>query len=194
MSHRPRPPTARPLLLALALAAGGACSAKRPADSAGGGTDVGGGVGTDGTDGTDGSDGTDGTDGSDGTDGTDGSDGTDGGDGALPGCSSAAGDAFELVEASISGDRLATVVAYSGGCAEHDFTLCWPEPVFLESDPVQVNLEILHDGHGDACEAYPSESRDFDLAPLAAAWRAAYGAGSGELTIHLHGQTLAYRF
>ncbi len=61
-------------------------------------------------------------------------------------------------------------MSYSGGCETHSFRLCWPEPSFMESEPVQTNLEIIHDGPPDPCDAYPTEVVSFDLSPLKAAW------------------------
>jgi hypothetical protein len=172
--------------LALVLCASG-CGDK-DADSgvgaAAGGDD--GGVG--------GGSGTDGADGGDGTDGADGGTGSDGGDDAYPSCRASEGDAFETLEVAVAGDELAVTVAYSGGCADHLFTLCWPESTFLESEPVQVNLELLHDGMADACDAYPSETRTFDLEPLAEAWRDSYRAESGTIIINLHGHSVEYSF
>ena len=45
---------------------------------------------------------------------------------------------------SVDGDVLSVIVSYGGGCERHDFEMCWPEPSFMESEPVQVNLEIWH--------------------------------------------------
>lgn len=180
------------MVLALVLMG---CGGKDTDSAAGGDEGDEGGVGG-GSDaaGSDGGGGSDGEDGSGGSDGGDGTDGSDGGDGALPTCRAADGDAFDTLEVGVSGDELAVTVAYSGGCADHLFTLCWPDPYFLESEPVQVNLELLHDGMGDACTAYPSETRTFDLAPLAEAWRDSYGSESGTMLIHLHGHSVEYSF
>lgn len=169
--------------LALALGAGG-CGDKDADSGAGaaaGGDD--GGVG-----------GGSGSDGADGTDGADGGSGSDGTDDAYPSCRASEGDAFETLEVAVAGDELAVTVAYSGGCADHLFTLCWPEPSFLESEPVQANLELLHDGMADACDAYPSETRTFNLEPLAEAWRDSYRAESGTIIINLHGHSVEYSF
>ncbi len=101
-------------------------------------------------------------------------------------------DAFDLNGVAVAGDNLEVSVAYSGGCANHYFRLCY-EPAFLESNPVQVELRLEHDGQGDPCEAYPSETRAFDLRPLAAAYNAAYGASGG--TVHLRlGEGASYTF
>lgn len=129
----------------------------------------------------DGSDGADGTDGSDGT--SDGSDGTS--TGTLPDCEAADGFATDLDGLAISGDTLSATLAYSGGCEEHVFTLCWPEPAFMESEPVQAALEIHHGGTPDPCEAYPTEVVDFDLTPLKEAWQDSYGATSGTIILHV---------
>lgn len=60
---------------------------------------------------------------------------------------------------------LRLTVTYSGGCAQHDFELCW-EGEFLTSDPAQVHFWLLHEPHGDACKKLVTEERVFDLSPL----------------------------
>jgi hypothetical protein len=135
--------------------------------------------------------------GGDGADGaSDGADGaSDGADGAsstdLPDCQARDGHATDLGALTISGDTLSATLSYSGGCEDHDFTLCWPDGTFLESEPLQAHLEILHSGTPDPCEAYPTEVVDFDLAPLRAAYTASTGASSGtiELRVSTNGGT-----
>ena len=112
----------------------------------------------------------------------------------LSDCQAEDGDSYEVNSISLAGDELTVSVSYSGGCADHDFALCWPDQSFMESAPVQVGLELFHDGHGDPCEAYPTEERTFDLSPLKAEWQAAYGGGSGEIVIRLGGESVSYTF
>jgi hypothetical protein len=102
------------------------------------------------------------------------------------------GDAFDLGSVSVTEDTLSVQVSYSGGCAPHYFRLCY-EPYFLESEPVQSTLRLQHDAQGDPCEAYPTETREFDLTPLREAWRAAYGGESGTIILRL-GEGATYSF
>ena len=74
-------------------------------------------------------------------------------------------DNFEISGAEIVGDELHVDVGYSGGCEDHDFTLCFDSIVL---DTNFWNLAIDHDAHGDACEAFITETRKFDLTPLQA--------------------------
>jgi hypothetical protein len=94
----------------------------------------------------------------------------------------------------VEDDTLFVTVGHSGGCETHDFQICWPDQMFMESAPVQVSLELWHDAHGDGCEAYLTEELAFDLAPLRDAWHDAYGAGPGTITIHVGGETVDYTF
>jgi hypothetical protein len=94
------------------------------------------------------------------------------------------GDPFELNSATVNGDTLSVSVSYSGGCAPHYFRLCY-DGAFLESFPVQANVVLQHDGQGDACEAYPTETREFDLRPLAEAYREAYQTETGTVILRL---------
>ncbi|MCY3771511.1 MAG: hypothetical protein OXG98_05780 [Gemmatimonadetes bacterium] len=105
-------------------------------------------------------------------------------------------DDFELNAASIKGDTLAVSVSYSGGCRAHRFTLVAAE-VFKESDPVQLDVAIAHDGDGDPCEAYPTEDYHFILDPIKARYKASYGAGAGTIVLGLArapGGPLKYAF
>jgi hypothetical protein len=87
-------------------------------------------------------------------------------------------DPIDVQSAFIIGDTITLEVGHSGGCAEHTYALCYG-PEFLESYPVQVGLTVVHDGHGDACEAYLQTTLSFDLSPLGAAYNAAYNSAGG---------------
>ncbi|MCB9673560.1 MAG: hypothetical protein H6737_00505 [Alphaproteobacteria bacterium] len=112
----------------------------------------------------------------------------------LPVCTAADGDPYTVTGASIAGDTLSVDVEYGGGCAMHDWTLCWPDATFAESNPVQVTLDLLHDDHDDACDAVVLDTIELDLAPLRQAWRDAYAQTSGTITVHLGGSTATYSF
>ncbi|HEV2149926.1 MAG TPA: hypothetical protein VGR37_21185 [Longimicrobiaceae bacterium] len=81
-----------------------------------------------------------------------------------------------ITSAAMQGDVLVLEVTFGGGCGQHDFAL-YASNVWLESDPVQVNVALAHDGHGDPCRALLSRELRFDLSPLAAAYRRSYGRG-----------------
>ena len=97
---------------------------------------------------------------------------------------------------SIEGDTLTVMVGYGGGCEEHLFSICWPDATFLESAPVQVNLEIWHGGKADMCDAYFTGPVTFDLSPLKAAWKEAYGDSAGTIILNISGadESVEYSF
>lgn len=66
----------------------------------------------------------------------------------------------------IAGDTLSLTVGHSGGCATHDYALCYEQRIG-ESSPEYVWLHLIHDGHDDGCEAYLTAPLRFDLTPLA---------------------------
>ena len=67
------------------------------------------------------------------------------------------------------GELLTVDVFHGGGCAPHDYSVCyWPMPVLLDAPGVNVNLILLHDAHGDSCEAAINRTLRFDLSPLSA--------------------------
>lgn len=114
--------------------------------------------------------------------------------GAYPDCRAADGDPYDIEGASIAEDRLLVTVSAGGGCEDHDWTLCWPDGSFAESEPVQARMEIQHDDHDDPCDAIITEDLDFDLVPLKEAWMAAYGGSSGTIIVVLGEERLEYSF
>jgi hypothetical protein len=101
-------------------------------------------------------------------------------------------DSLTLKGLSLSGDVLSMTVEFGGGCEEHDFLLFMSPSAFMESSPVQANLYLWHDAHGDACKALLTETREFDLSPIARQYERFYG-GSGDIRLNIYnfGQTEA---
>ncbi len=105
-------------------------------------------------------------------------------------------DPYEVNSAAIDGHRLTIEVSYSGGCRRHDFTLVISKS-FRESDPVQLPAVLAHDANGDTCEAYPTESRVFDLALVRSRYQQSYGPGPGKIVLRIAGvpgDDLVYEF
>jgi len=103
----------------------------------------------------------------------------------LPVCFEADGDAYSIDGVALDGAELVVSVGYSGGCEDHDFVLCWPDQAFMESYPVQVALEVSHDAHGDACEAWIREELRFDLSPMSQAYFDSYGSKTGTMSVNV---------
>jgi hypothetical protein len=79
-------------------------------------------------------------------------------------CESLGDDDFFLSDVSIEADELVLDISYSGGCEDHDFTFCTDASHnFLESFPVQYDIVVTHDAHGDACEAELAHDLRLDL-------------------------------
>ena len=107
--------------------------------------------------------------------------------GGFPVCEAdGASDPFEISAASIVGNSLNMTVHYSGGCAEHEFTICGSGE-WAESDPVQTSVTVNHADPGDVCDAYPSENLSFSLLGLQQDYAALYGAGPGTMTVNVTG-------
>lgn len=109
-------------------------------------------------------------------------------------CSAADGAATWIDDVRVRDDQLVVDVSYSGGCAEHDFIICWPDQSFAESAPPQARLEVLHLTPGDPCDAVPSETVRFDLGPMRDAYREAFGGRGGEMLLRLDDEVEPYRF
>lgn len=95
-------------------------------------------------------------------------------------------DPYSIDTLQLDGDILTLTAGYSGGCADHDFVLCMSPAAFLESYPVQANLYLRHDSHGDMCEALISEVLEFDLRPVASLFQYYYPGSEGMVYLNVH--------
>ena len=99
-------------------------------------------------------------------------------------------DVYELATGGdaprIAEDVLTVTVSYSGGCARHDFTLV-ADSRFQESDPVRLDVHLVHEGNEDSCEAYPTGTYAFDLTPVKTLYQDAYGGNEGVIVLRLMG-------
>jgi len=93
-------------------------------------------------------------------------------------------DPVEILDAKLEAPLLTLTVRYGGGCARHDFDLIVASG-WRESYPVQVDVDLAHDGHSDVCDALPTETVRFDLTPLREDYEANYGSGPGAIAIML---------
>jgi hypothetical protein len=115
-------------------------------------------------------------------------------------CRAADGDPYDIGPSGgaedpvvVVGHELRVTVGYSGGCEEHAFQICW-DGSFMESDPVQARIDLLHDANGDGCEAYVTDELSFDLNPMRLAWQSYYGGSGGEIILRLRERSATYRF
>ena len=113
-------------------------------------------------------------------------------------------DPFELEMDSdapfVSDGTLTLTVSHAGGCARHDFTLV-ANGSFEASQPPQLVVSLAHDANGDTCEAYLTDTYDFDLTPIGLRYARDYGRSDGEIRLLLRGPVpfarsveLAYTF
>ena len=93
----------------------------------------------------------------------------------------------------VGDDTLEIDVGYSGGCETHEWTLCW-DGQFMESDPVQVSLDLRHEANGDMCEAYVEETLSFDLQELRDDYESGYQTDTGTIIMRLtgHDESVTY--
>jgi len=74
-------------------------------------------------------------------------------------------DAFKMIAASVEGDVLRVKVSYSGGQADHQFTLYW-DGIVARSYPGRTSVWLKHDANGDAAEALIEQTVEFDLTTI----------------------------
>jgi hypothetical protein len=83
-------------------------------------------------------------------------------------------DPYTLGEVVVEGLTLSVEVTYGGGCSAHVMDLVgWGG--WLESNPVQIKALVTHDDGDEPCDALVTQTRRFDLQPLARAYEGAYG-------------------
>jgi hypothetical protein len=98
-------------------------------------------------------------------------------------------DATGIDSIVIQDDSLLVYVAYGGGCKDHDFFLFGS--VGTEEVPWPIfHTLLLHDGHGDLCEAWLHRTLRFDLAPI----QQLFGNGPVIFALHSAPDTILYRF
>ena len=105
-------------------------------------------------------------------------------------------DPYVVNSAALDGDRLTIEVSFAGGCRNHAFTLVISKS-FRESDPVQLPALLAHEGNGDSCEAWLTETHVFDLSLIRTRYRQFYGPGPGRVVLHIEGvsgEHLVYEF
>jgi hypothetical protein len=95
-------------------------------------------------------------------------------------------DDYVLNDAAVNGDILTLNVSYSGGCEEHVITLVISE-LFVETEPVQLAALLAHDGNGDSCERWVTETYAFDLGVIKTLYQEAYQQNTGRVVLLLGG-------
>jgi len=104
-------------------------------------------------------------------------------------------DPFDIINVSVNTDLIIFDVGYSGGCENHTFQLISKE-MFMESDPVQIDVVLSHDDKNDPCDAYIYDTIVFDLSNLKQKWQNEYQTDSGTIIIRIenHTEVFGYRF
>lgn len=77
----------------------------------------------------------------------------------------AKGDPYFISGIRFEGELLIVTVGYPGGCASHGFEV-QGELGPVDSDPMQATIAIVHESHGDNCEAWIQEDIRINLKEL----------------------------
>lgn len=77
----------------------------------------------------------------------------------------ATGDPFTINSVKKEDDLLKVNLSYGGGCKNHTFEIIWDGVIYKE-EPCFINLLIIHNGNGDFCEAYITETITINLKQL----------------------------
>jgi hypothetical protein len=92
-----------------------------------------------------------------------------------------ASDYFKMERVRIQGNVIRFTLSYPGGARKHEFRLV--STTFKESYPVQVSLQIFHDGNNDPADGIVTEVKSFDLSPLKELYFELYRSPDGTGTI-----------
>ncbi|MFT7034626.1 MAG: hypothetical protein ACJA2S_003143 [Cyclobacteriaceae bacterium] len=76
------------------------------------------------------------------------------------------GDPFTIFSIKRSTNALEIKLGYSGGCADHDFELVWNGSYDTFKERPITSLALVHNGNGDMCEAYVTETLIFNLSDI----------------------------
>ena len=74
-------------------------------------------------------------------------------------------DSYQPGQLGIVDNTLRVTVSYGGGCADHAFTLVLAD-AFQMMDPPRLPATLAHQANGDPCEAWLTDTLEFDLTPL----------------------------
>lgn len=78
------------------------------------------------------------------------------------GCDEEPSDSIIVHGAELAGSRLRLDVSHGGGCEEHTYRVCGAARL-LASNPGQWRITVVHDAHGDVCEAELRRVLEVDL-------------------------------
>lgn len=94
-------------------------------------------------------------------------------------------DFFKMERVKIRGDVIRFTLSYPGGARKHEFRLV--STTFKESYPVQVSLQVFHNGNNDPADGIVTEVRSFDLSPLKDLYFELYSSlkGTGIIIINI---------
>ena len=97
-------------------------------------------------------------------------------------------DAFDVTGVTLAGETLTANVNYSGGCADHFFTMFMSPATFMESEPVQANLSLRHRDLDDPCDSIVGDTVRFDIGPVLELMEMFYGRRDSVI-LNVHGYT-----
>lgn len=100
-------------------------------------------------------------------------------------------DEFEIVSHEVRGQFARLDIQYSGGCAEHDFTVWWTG-LGAPSCPASAAIELQHYANGDSCDTLVTESIWVDLTPTLE--QIGFCNGALKITILVGTGTVVYGF
>ena len=94
-------------------------------------------------------------------------------------CTADMGEPVSVDRMQISREgELVVDVSHGGGCAEHEYVVCWPAQEFEVGRPPRARLEMLHLTPGDPCDGIVADEVRVDLGPMREAYSEQFDGGN----------------
>jgi hypothetical protein len=86
---------------------------------------------------------------------------------------------------TVTGNELVASFGYSCGCAVHVVGSCFGEEFSTDAVPM-LDVHVLHDDGGEACEAFCYDGVRVDLVQVQTQYAETYGTATGSVDLQVH--------
>jgi hypothetical protein len=102
-------------------------------------------------------------------------------------------DSVIIEQIEIKNNILTISCSYLGGCEVHSLNL-FSEIGFLESDPVQLRMRLIHHAYSDSCQNVINEKVAFDLKSVATLYKSAYRTNKGIILFSVYDSDVIHQY
>ena len=98
-------------------------------------------------------------------------------------------DSVSIKKAEVKDDNLILYCTYLGGCGTHSLNL-YSSISFMESNPVQLRMRLIHKADSETCDKVVHEIVKFDLKPVAGLYKSGYHRDKGTILLSIYDSDL----